>query len=333
MKRISNLYEKICSVENLKLADQKARKGKLNTYGVKVHDRNREKNIIKLHESLVNGTFRTSEYDIFMIYEPKEREIYRLPYYPDRIVHHAIMNIQEPIWVSVFTQDTYSCIKDRGIHKCAFDIKTVLRTDKAGSTYCLKMDIKKFYPSIDHEVMKAIIRRKIKDKQLLVLIDEIIDSADGLPIGNYLSQYLANLYLTYFDHWIKEDLRVKHYFRYADDMVILSSSKNELHALRQKIEEYLNRELKLELKNNWRVFPASTGIDFVGYVFYPTHTVLRKSIKKNLCRKISRLNKVEDISEEGYKRAVASWWGWCKYCNSINLINKLNKKSKYEIIF
>ena len=333
MKRIANLYEKICSVENLKLADQKARKGKLNTYGVKVHDRNRERNIINLHEILINGACKTSEYDIFKIYEPKEREIYRLPYYPDRIVHHAIMNILEPIWVSIFTQDSYSCIKDRGIHKCALDLKTALRSDKANSTYCLKMDIKKFYPSIDHDVMKAIVRQKIKDKQLLALIDEIIDSADGLPIGNYLSQYLANLYLAYFDHWVKEDLRVKHYFRYADDMVVLSNSKSELHGVRRMIEEYLNRELKLELKGNWRVFPTSTGIDFVGYVFRPTHTILRKSIKKNLCRKISRLSKVEDIIREDYMRAVASWWGWCKYCDSINLINKLNKISKYEIIF
>ena len=114
MKRIGNLYEKICSIENLQLADEKARKGKLRTYGVIEHDKNREANLLKLRETLLNGTFHTSKYDVFTIYEPKEREIYRLPYFPDRILHHAIMNVLEPIWVSTFTADTYSCIKNRG---------------------------------------------------------------------------------------------------------------------------------------------------------------------------------------------------------------------------
>lgn len=123
MKRIGNLFEKVIAIDNLKLADEKARKGKLHSYGVQMHDKNREANILALHESLKNGTFRTSQYHVFTIYEPKEREIYQLPYYPDRILHHAVMNILEPIWVSVFTRDTYSCIKNRGIHACAMSVK------------------------------------------------------------------------------------------------------------------------------------------------------------------------------------------------------------------
>jgi retron-type reverse transcriptase len=119
MKRIGNLYDQIISIDNLRLADEKARRGKTHSWGVKIHDKHREENLLRLHEDLKNHTFRTSEYETFKIYEPKERIIFRLPYFPDRIVHHAVMNIMEPIWVAIFTHDTYSCIKDRGIHQAA----------------------------------------------------------------------------------------------------------------------------------------------------------------------------------------------------------------------
>lgn len=134
-----------------------------------------------------NETYKTSEYNTYKIYEPKERIIFRLPYYPDRITHHAIMNVMEPIWTKIFTRDTYSCIKDRGIYALVGKLKKDLRKDPEGTKYCAKMDIKKFYPSITHSILKEIIRKKIKDKSLLKLLDEIIDSAEGVPIGNYLS--------------------------------------------------------------------------------------------------------------------------------------------------
>lgn len=333
MKRIGNLYDKICTFENLYEADEKARKGKMRTYGVKVHDKNRTENLLKLRDELLTGTFKTSPYSTFIIYEPKEREIFRLPYYPDRIVHHAVMNILEPIWVSTFTADTYSCIKERGIHAAAKKVRRILREDPEGTTYCLKIDVKKFYPSIDHDTLKRILRRKLKDARLLKLLDEIVDSAQGVPIGNYLSQYFANLYLTYFDHWIKETKRVKYYFRYADDIVILASDKSYLHRLLTEIQLQMG-DLKLEVKRNWQVFPVdSRGIDFLGYVFFHTHTRMRKSIKQNMFRKVGRLRKRPDITEEEIKQAVASWWGWAKYCDSRNLINKLQKQLGHEIKF
>lgn len=333
MKRIGNLYDKICTFENLYEADEKARKGKMRTYGVKVHDKNRTENLLKLRDELLTGTFKTSPYSTFIIYEPKEREIFRLPYYPDRIVHHAVMNILEPIWVSTFTADTYSCIKERGIHAAAKKIRRILREDPEGTTYCLKIDVKKFYPSIDHDTLKRILRRKLKDARLLKLLDEIVDSAQGVPIGNYLSQYFANLYLTYFDHWIKETKRVKYYFRYADDIVILASDKSYLHRLLTEIQLQMG-DLKLEVKRNWQVFPVdSRGIDFLGYVFFHTHTRMRKSIKQNMFRKVGKLRKRPDITEEEIKQAVASWWGWAKYCDSRNLINKLQKQLGHEIKF
>ena len=217
-------------MENLLASEKKARKGKLKQYGVKLFDQNPEGNLLLLQDSLLTKSFRNSPYTTFKVYEPKESEVYRLPYYPDRIVHHAIMNKLEPIFVSTFTKDSYSCIKKRGIHAAARNIEKALR-DVTGTTYCLKIDITKFYPSVDHDVLKGLLRKKFKDHNLLWLLDEIIDSATGLPIGNYLSQYLANFYLTYFDHWLKENKRVKYYFRYADDIVILADNKQYLHAL------------------------------------------------------------------------------------------------------
>jgi len=314
MKRVSNLYEKIASLDNLQAADAIARKGKTGQYGIALHDSDRDTNILALHEMLVNRTYKTSAYTTFKVYEPKEREVYRLPYYPDRITHHAIMNVLEPLFVSVFTADTYSCIKGKGIHAAANAVKIALR-DMPGTQYCLKMDIKKFYPNIDHATLKRLLRRKIKDADLLWLLDEIIDSADGVPIGNYLSQYFANFYLCYFDHWIKESKAIKYYFRYADDLVILSPNKENLHRLFAEIKRYLSDNLKLTIKGNYQIFPvAARGIDFVGYVFYHTHTRLRKGIKKNFARMLAKRKNTASI---------ASYKGWTKHCNSINLIKKL----------
>ena len=150
---------------------------------------------------------------------------------------------------------------------------------------------------------------------MLSLLDEIIDSVpSGVPIGNYLSQYFANLVLAYFDHWLKEEKRVKYYWRYADDIVILSDNKESLHQLLHDIRAYLVG-LKLKVKRNYQVFPVdSRGIDFLGYVFRHTHTRLRKSIKQRLCRRVARLNKrKKPLPKEAYRQQICSWWGWCKY--------------------
>lgn len=314
MKRIGNLYEKICSLENLRLADEIARKGKGYQYGIRLHDKNRESNIMALQQLLLDRTYKTSTYTTFKVYEPKEREVYRLPYFPDRITHHAVMKVLEPIFVATFTTDTYSCIKGKGIHAAANAVKLALK-DVSGTTYCLKLDITKFYPNVDHEVLKTLLNRKFKDKDLIWLLNEIIDSAPGLPIGNYLSQYLANFYLTYFDHYLKEVLKVQYYFRYADDLVILANDKQQLHSLLSEIRRYLAEELKLSVKGNYQIFPvAARGIDFVGYRFYHTHTLLRKGIKKSFARMLARRKN---------PASTASYLGWAKHCNSKHLIKKL----------
>ena len=327
MKRINNIYERIISIENLYLADENARKKKEKTYGVMLHDKNREENIKKLHENLKNKQHKTSCYRIFKIYEPKERTIYQLPYYPDRIVHHAIMNVLEPVWVDSFIKHTYSCIKKRGIHGCQEAVKRAMR-DIEGTKYCLKIDVRKFYPSIDHNILKDIIRKKIKCKDTLDLIDEIIDSAEGVPIGNYLSQYMANLYLSYFDHWIKEDLNVKYYFRYADDMVFLHPNKSELWNIYNKVDGYLRGNLNLQIKDNYQVFPVDIrGLDFVGYVFKHDYVLIRKSIKIKFTRKVRKLKKKE-VDENQFKQKTSGWYGWCKHANAINLLKKYSYDSK-----
>ena len=326
VKRIGNIYDKISSLENLEVADNKARKGKLKSYGVQKHTKIQAENLKKLHEVLEKCEYKTSSYDIFKIYEPKEREIYRLPYYPDRIIHHALMNYLESIWVSIFIKDTYACVKNRGIHSAAKKLKSQLRNHKSETKYCLKMDIKKFYPSIDQSILKTIIRRKIKDKKVLIILDEIIDSVpNGVPIGNYLSQFFANLYLTYFDHWLKETHRVRFYFRYADDIVILSSDKKYLHSLRVIISNYITIKLNLKLKKNWQVFPVDKrGIDFLGYVFFSTHTLIRKSIKRKFCKVYFRLL-AKNASDEYIQRRVCAWLGWLKHCDSKNLMTTILK--------
>jgi len=314
MKRIGNLYEQIISIDNLRVADEKARKGKKKQYGVQLFDKNPEGNFLLLNEMLLNKTYKTSAYDTFKIYEPKERLVFRLPYFPDRVTHHAVMHILEPIFNNLFTADTYSCIKGKGIHKASTNLKKAL-LDQDNTKYCLKLDIVKFYPNVNHDILKELLRKKFKDNDLLWLLDEIIDSADGLPIGNFLSQYFANFYLTYFDHWIKETKGIKYYFRYADDLVILSDSKQDLHALLFEIKQYLNDNLKLQIKDNYQVFPVEArGIDFVGYVHYHTHTLLRKSIKKSFAKAIAKGKQ---------KASIDSYKGWAIHADTKNLLKKL----------
>lgn len=340
MKRISNLYGQIISIENLRRADEKARRGKAHTYGVRMHDRNREANILALHEALLTKTFKTSAYDIFTIHEPKERQIYRLPYYPDRIVHHAIMNVLEPIWFRTFTHNTYSCVKGRGIEGCARKVERIIKSYEGRPLYCLKIDIKKFYPSIRHDVLKRIVRRKIKDSDLLWLLDEIIDSTDGLPIGNYLSQFLANLMLCYFMHTVNERLRLD-CTEYADDIVFFADSKERLHtAFREVIRPYIEDELLLTVKANWQIFPIARNradrhgraLDYVGYKFFRNQKLMRKGIKRNFCRAVRRLTqRTPPVSPPEFKQAIAPWLGWAQHSNSKHLLQTIIPK-QYESV-
>jgi RNA-directed DNA polymerase len=334
MKRYGNLYPKIYDMQNIELAHKNARSGKSHYTEVKKVDANPESHFSAIHEMLENKTFANSDYEVFRRVEGgKEREIFKLPYFPDRIIHHAILQIVGPIWTKGLIADTYACIAERGIHKGVRRLKAALR-EKEETEYCLKCDVRKFYPSVDHVILKQIIRRKIKDKDLLWLLDTIIDSTAGIPIGNYLSQHFGNLYLSDFDHWMKEARRSKYYFRYCDDLVVLDSSKAHLHDLRADMTTYLSENLRVELKQNWQVFPVAVrGIDFLGYRFFHGYTLLRKSIVQRVKQKILRIKKHwRNMQPINIVSSIMSYYGWMKHANCLNLMKAVIDEEIQEIV-
>lgn len=334
MKRFGNLYPKIYDLINIELAHHNAKKGKKCYSEVKRVDKEPKKHFQMIHEMLKNKTFHNSKYEVFKKIEGgKEREIFKLPYFPDRIIHHCILQVIEPIWTKSLIADTYACIKGKGIHKGAGRLKLALK-DKENTTYCLKGDIKKFYPSVDHDILKRIIRHKIKDVDLLWLLDKIIDSTDGIPIGNYLSQHFGNLYLSDFDHWMKEVQKCQYYFRYCDDFIILHKDKRLLHELRIKMEKYLDDNLRLTLKSNWQIFPIDTrGIDFLGYRFFHQYMLLRKSIAQRIKTKIGRVKKNwKHMRPSEIIFGIMSYYGWMKYANCMNLMKSILDKNLVQIM-
>ncbi|TSA56344.1 reverse transcriptase [bacterium] len=327
MKRFGNLYGQIIDRENLRQAHYNARKGKAHYTEVQQVNANEDYFIDILHRTLRDKTFTTSEYTIFKTYEPKEREIYKLPYFPDRIAQHALMQICQPIWDRTFIYDSYAAVPKKGIHAGVKRLKEFLR-DKENTKYCLKFDISKFYPNINHDILLSLVKKKIKCEDTLWLIEDMIRSVPenrGIPIGNYLSQYLSNVYLNDFDHWIKETLKCKYYIRYCDDAIILNKDKEHLHKVWKEIEKYLSRYLKLKLNSKTQIFPVqSRGIDFLGYKTYsPVFSLLRKSSKKKFCRKIKQLtNNPERFGPQHIVSSVMSYLGWMCHCNAHNLLTK-----------
>lgn len=322
MKRHGDLFGPITEYENLLQAHVRARRGKAHYIEVQKINKKPEKYLLRLQAALRDKSYRTSRYDVLSRKEGRKiREIYRLPYYPDRIVHHAIMNVVEGIWMKTLIRDTYQSLPGRGVHLAAGRIRQALNKDPNGTQYCLKIDVRKFYPSVDNEIMKKIVRKKIKDPDLLWLLDEIIDSTKGLPIGNYVSQIFGNLYLSEFDHWIKETKKVKHYFRYCDDLVFFGSDKVGLHELRRLVDEYLRVNLKIEIKPNWQVFPVDVrGVDVVGYRFFRTHTLLRRSIADGFRKKVRKIERNwRRMEPSKIINGLMSYHGWMKYADCAGL--------------
>lgn len=322
MKRCGNLFEKIIHKQNMLDAHNKAKKGKSKYRTILTFEKKLTDNINSIHNILKNKIYKVSSYSVdTRIESGKLREIYKLPYAPDRIIHHCLLQIIEPILAKTYVKDTYQSIKGRGVHKAKARIEGFLK-DKENTKYCLKIDIKKFYPNVDNKILKQLIRRKIKCKDTLWLIDEIVDSTKGLPIGNYTSQTFGNFYLSYFDHFVKETLKIKSYIRYADDMVFFSNSKEELHKIKIKLEEYLNNELNLELKSNWQIFPTYIrGLDFLGFRFFNRFILIRKSIKKSYLKTIKAVPSLKSL------QSFSSYYGWLKHTNSYNLIRKTITKN------
>jgi len=331
-------------MDNLIEAHKNARRGKGWYREVMYIDSHLEEKMTELQQMLINHTYNTSEYVTFMKTDGlKDREIYKLPYFPDRVCQWAILQVIEQFLIKNLTKDTYSAIPQRGIHQIAKHftgyskdskgkknwIPSILVSDPENTTYCLKIDARKYYPSINHSILKKKYREIFKDKELIWLIDEIIDSTEGetgIPIGNYLSQYSGNMYLSSFDHWIKEEIGIKYYFRYMDDIVILHSSKEFLHELKIKIDKYFDEELKLTIKHTWQVFPTRVrGLDFVGYRFFGEYTLLRKTTGKQFKRKMRYINKKRENNVDPSFTdwcSFNSYKGWLMYCDSYRLSQK-----------
>lgn len=330
MKRIGYLFEKVCDMDNLRMAEANAGTGKGSRQEVAQFRDNLEQNLADIRAQLVNRTYHTSQYTCFIKHEPKERVIYKLPY-RDRVVQWAIMQVLVDIWTPIFTRDTYACIKGRGVHSLLQRLRKELRNAPDGTKYCYKIDIRKFYPSITHSILKEVVRQRIKDPALLWLLDDIIDSADGVPIGNYISQYFANLYLAELDHIVKEQWGVKYYYRYADDIVVLSDSKEFLHGIHTKMVQYLAEHRRLELKPNYQIFPVEArGIDFIGYVTRHTYCRARKRNKKALCKIVAKLRH-KGLTGEEIRLRVASRLGFIVHADSKHLINILGVKKLHEV--
>lgn len=321
MKRYGNLFEKIVDKDNLRLAHANARKGKTHYTDVKMVDSDIDYYINSIHEMLTSRAYRTSPYKTKEISEPKKRLIYKLPYFPDRIVHHAIMNVLQPIWDKTFLYDLYSAIPGKGLHAGSYRLRQFMK-DKTGTRYCLKFDISKYYPSINHNILLGMVKHKIKCKDTLWLMEEIIRSPGGstnVPIGNYLSQYLSNLYLSEFDHWLKERCGIKYYIRYCDDGVILHSSKAFLKELLVEIRNYLS-SIGLTLNPKTKIIDVGRcGIDFLGYVHHRGYTLLRKSSSRNMKNKIKLISKHFTRLDPTYiVSCIMSYAGWLNHCDSFN---------------
>lgn len=367
MTGTKDLFNSICSMDNLYRAYQNAKSGKGWYKEVKQIEKRPFYYLAGLQYMLKNHLFKTSEYEIFILNEgKKKRDVYKLPFFPDRIAQWAILQVIEPFLVANMTADTYSAIPGKGIQPIVNDLRgyyktkrvdgkkksvwvpSILLTDEENTRYCYKIDLHHYYQSINHEVLKQKFRKVFKDPELLWLLDEIADSINtateedlielslsgeievdpntGIPIGNYMSQYSGNFYLSSFDHWVKEELHVKHYYRYMDDVVIFASSKEELHEIHRKVTAYTRDYLHLNIKGNYQIFPTKVrGVDFVGYRFFGEYTLLRKSTAINFKRKMRACRKkMENNIPPTYSEwcSFNSYKGWLENCDSYRLFKK-----------
>lgn len=331
MKRYGDLFPDIVDIDNLRLAHQKARKGKSWQNTVKRVEKNLEENLQALQRSLIDKTFTTSSYTFKQVHEPKTRNIYVLPFYPDRIVQHAVMNVVEPIWDNLFIHHSFACRKGKGQHKGSRVCMAYVRSTQ----YALKCDVSKFYPSINKKVMSRIVRQKIKCPDTLWLLDDIVHSTEGdtnVPIGNYTSQWLGNLYLNELDQFIKHTLRCKKYIRYCDDFCLFSNDKAQLHAWNKEIERFLWDKLKLTYSKS-SVFPVSHGVDFLGYRHFPNKILLRKTTAQRVKRRIRKMPTMVAsgrLSKEQATASLQSTKGWLKWANTHNLKLALEIDSKIK---
>jgi len=322
MKRYGHLFEDVISFDNLLSAFTKAFQGVGKKYYSLKYWADLENNLLTLQNQLNTGVYQPKDYRYFKIYQPKER-IIAVSDFEDRVVHNAIVNILEPIYEKVFIYHSYATRKNKGTHKAVEKVQQYLKYNY----WYFKTDIKKYFNSIDHEILFQLLQRKIKDKKLLGLIKKIIknggEDGKGLPIGNLTSQFFANVYLNYFDHYLKDKLQVKYYVRYMDDFAILNGNKEYLKKLRLKIEEFLQKNLKLKLKTKATFINTQTnGLPFLGTRIFPNTIRIKK---ENLQRSLNKINLREKqyrkskITEEKLQQSVNSIIAYLSYYDTYKL--------------
>lgn len=329
VKRVGNLFDKMVSIENLTDAYKNARKGKSHHKDVIAFEENIEDNLLALQKMLIDGAYHTSEYRIFTIHERgKDREVADLPFYPDRIVHRALMNvIKEPIVKNLIPQ-TYAALPGKGTHQAHEQLKKYLRNKDA--THYLKIDIKKYFASIDRNILFGMLERRIKDRRVLDLCRRILDEypLSGIPIGNYTSQYFANFYLSEIDHFMKECYHCRYYIRYMDDIIILGWSKRWLHRAYRKLS-VLTEKIHLTIKGNWCIRPVTEGIDYVGFVTYPTHSLLRKKIKTAVKKAVKTALSHSPLTSHD-RGSINSYHGYSQWCDCKHLFDVIGLTSLYD---
>lgn len=318
MKRVGHIYENIYDINNIKLAIHNASKRKRKQRRVRRVLNNIDHYAYEIQKMIKNKTYKPSLSIQRTIHDgnnQKDRVIHKPHFYPDQIIQWALMLQIQPILYKGMYEYSCGSIPGRGTSYAKKTIRRWLDNDRKNTKYCLKMDVKKFYPSVNNEILKQMFRRKIKDKDCLWLIDTIIDQEQGLPIGFYTSQWFSNFFLNDLDHFIKQKLKVKYYVRYVDDLVLFGPNKKKLHKVRIALENYLNK-IDLQLKENWQVFRVDKrAVDFLGFRFFRNKTILRKRNALRIRRRVKKIDKKGYLNEKD-ARAVISYWGWIKASNS-----------------
>jgi len=321
--RLIHKFENIVSLENLLEAWQEFLLGKNKRKDVQEFRINLMDNILKLHHNLVYHKYEHSGYKAFMVHDPKTRNIHKATV-SDRLLHHAIYRQLYPFFDKTFIFDSYSCRLDKGAHRAINRFnRFFLKASRNNTKTCwvLKGDIKNFFASINHEILINILKDYISDENIIRLLTQVVNSfhvenGKGLPLGNLTSQLFANIYLNEFDRFVKHKIKAKFYIRYADDFVILSDDKGWLENQVFKIKEFLSSSLNLEIHpNKISIKTMASGVDFLGWVNFPDHHVLRQSTKKRMFRKLKENN----YKEESY----LSYLGMIKHGQSYKIKQEL----------
>lgn len=302
------------------------KKGKRNRPDVQQFEYNLENNIFKLHHKLKTQTYSHFNYTSFSICDPKSRKIHKARV-KDRILHHTIFRIFYPIFDSIFVLDSYSCRIRKGTHKAINRLQKFARKVSKNNTencYVLKCDIRKFFGSVNQDILIDLIKKKIKDNNTIWIVEKIIKSFNkGLPLGNITSQLFANIYLNELDQFIKQKLKIKYYIRYCDDFIILDTNEEYLKKIIYQIDNFLKEKLKLSLhKDKIIIRKYHPGIDFLGYVSFSHHRVLRTKTRRRMFKKINqKIIALEQskITEESFSQTIQSYFGILKHCNGYKL--------------